>query len=248
MIINSSHNAKVKKLRALKTKKGRDEYNLFCIEGVNILKDLNADAEIEELYIKQSAYERLSYLEDNLKCKAELISDSIFDSVCDTKSPNGAIAVAKIPDYQEAEGDTIILLCGISDAGNMGTIFRTAAARGIKTALLYGDCVDVFSPKVIRAGMGAVFYVKSKKTNDEELNVLLKEYSLTGLDSNGESIYQYKRKPKMILAVGSEAHGLPPSIRNKCDDIVSLPMEGKIESLNAAISISVALYMLNKEY
>lgn len=244
MIINSTQNAKVKKLRALKTKKGRDEYGLFCVEGVNILKDLNSQVGIEELYIKETAYNKLSYLEKSLNCEATLINDSIFDSVCDTKSPNGAIAVARINRDEVIEGDTILLLCGISDAGNMGTIFRTAAAKGIKTILLYGDCVDIFSPKVVRASMGGVFYVKSQSIQTDKLDTLLRDYMLVGMDSKGQSVYNYKRAKKIILAVGSEARGLPQNIKQKCNDIISLPMEGNIESLNAAISISVALYML----
>lgn len=245
MIITSTHNAKIKMLRVLKTKKGRTEHGLFCIEGVNILKDLNSEMGIEELFIKESAYDRLSFLKEKLGCDMQIVNDKIFDSVCDTKTPNGAIATAKLPEKKIVEGNTIILLCGISDSGNMGTILRTAAARGISSALLYGDCVDVYSPKVIRAGMGAVFHVNATSISDNELEQLIsQDYTLIGLDSNGKSIYDYTRPNKIILAVGSEAHGLPHIIRDKCKDILSLPMEGNIESLNAAISISVALYIL----
>ncbi|MDD4316731.1 MAG: RNA methyltransferase [Clostridia bacterium] len=244
MTINSTQNAKVKMLRALKTKKGRETYGCFCIEGVNLLKDLPSGTKVKELFIRQSDYAGLAFLEERLGLSAELIADGIFDSVCDTINPSGAIAYAEIPEYNNVEGSTVCLLCGISDAGNMGTIFRTAAARGIKTLLLYGDCVDVFSPKVIRAGMGGTFSVNAVAVDDGRLDGLLEEYTLVGLDAGGTPIYDHKRKEKTIIAVGSEAHGLPANIKMRCAEILSLPMTGAVESLNAAVSISIAMYLL----
>ncbi len=244
MTITSTQNAKIKMLRALKTKKGRQQYGFFCIEGVNLLKDLPPNSGVTELFIRQSDYEKLMFIEKKLGLEAVLVADSVFDSVCDTVTPSGAIAYAAIPEYNEVEGNTVGLLCGIADSGNMGTIFRTAAARGIKTLLLYGDCVDVFSPKVIRAAMGGTFSVKAVHVDERKLDALLAEYTLVGLDAGGESIYQYKRENKLIIAVGSEAHGLPDSIRKRCAKILSLPMTEAVESLNAAVSMSIAMYML----
>ncbi len=244
MTITSTQNAKIKMLRSLKSKKGRQQHGFFCIEGVNLLKDLSYDCGIKELFIRQSDYEKLAYLEKKLGVDAELVADSVFDTVCDTMSPSGAIAYAEIPEYTEIEGDTVGLLCGISDGGNMGTIFRTAAARGIKTLLLYGDCVDIYSPKVIRAAMGGTFSVKAVEVDDNSLDALLERYTLVGLDSGGSSIYQYERKNKLIIAVGSEAHGLPQQIKERCADILSLPMTEAVESLNAAVSMSIAMYLL----
>lgn len=244
MVINSSQNAKVKRLKTLKTKKGREQYGLFCIEGKNILKDLPKEIKIKELFIRESDKEKLSFLEESLGIKAEILSNSIFDSICDTKTPNGALATAETVYNDRVEGGIVPLLCGISDAGNMGTIFRTAAARGIKTVLLYGDCVDIFSPKVVRASMSGIFYINIKKVNEKDIDDLLKEYALIGLDSDGQSIYKYEKKQKILLAVGSEAHGLPEEIKNKCNEVLSLPMSGNMESLNAAISMSIALYTI----
>lgn len=244
MIINSSQNNKVKRLKSLKTKKGREQYGLFCIEGVNILKDLPKSVPIKELFIKESDFERLSFLQNNLNIEAQILADNIFDSVCDTISPNGALATAEFLQNDKVDGDIIPLLCGISDAGNMGTIFRTAAAKGILTVLLYGDCVDIYSPKVVRASMGGIFHINIKKVNDKDIDNLLQDYLLLALDGNGKSIYEYKRVRKALLAVGNEAHGLPKEITNKCNDVLALPMSGNVESLNAAVSMSIALYML----
>ncbi|HHT83468.1 MAG: TrmH family RNA methyltransferase [Christensenellales bacterium] len=246
MTIISSQNAKLKKIKALRSKKGRDKYGAYIVEGVNILKDLSPkDAKIIELYLKQSQYQKLKFLEESLGVQAYIVADALFDAVSDTKTPSGALAVAQITESKEISGNTLIMLCGISDAGNMGTILRTAAARGVKTALIYGDCVDIYSPKVIRAAMGASFYVNAVKIDYKEIDNLLRSYDLLGLDACGKSIYDYERNnKKIIIAVGSEAHGLPQSVKERCAEILSLPMEGKIESLNAAVSISIALYML----
>lgn len=246
MIINSINNSKIKRINALKTKKGRKEYGQFCIEGVNILKDLNPNKiSIIELFISLSAYEKLKFLEEVLNRKATIVADAIFDRISDTKSPSGVLAIANlIVENESISGDTIVLLDNISDAGNMGTILRTAVARNVETVLLYGDCVDVFSPKVVRASMGGLFNINIKKVNSCQLDKLLNEFSLIGLDVQGESIYNFKRNEKLILAVGNEAHGLSADIKDKCHKFVCLPMSDKIESLNAAISISVALFMI----
>ncbi len=245
MLINSIHNPKIKNIRALKTKKGRKEFGQFFIEGVNIIKDINPNkVELIQLFIKQSAYEKLQFLEKKLNTVAIQVEDTVFNRLCDTKTPSGAFAVANIPKNKPISGDTIILLDNIADAGNMGTILRTATAKGVETVLLFGDCVDVFSPKVVRASMGGIFYINAQKIGTKELDLLIENYALVGLDSNGESIYQFAKDRKTILAVGNEAHGLSPNIKQRCNKIISLPMSNNIESLNAAISISIALFMI----
>ncbi|HHU42715.1 MAG: RNA methyltransferase [Bacillota bacterium] len=244
MVITSIQNPRIKILKALKTKKGRQKYSHFIIEGANILKDLPPHIDVVELYIKESSYSKLSFLEERLGLKAVILEDYIFDSVSDTKTPIGALAVSPILESREASGDTIVLLDNISDAGNLGTIIRTAAARGIDTILLYGNCANIHNPKTVRASMGGMFYVNLKKADDKDIDKLIdKGYTLIGLDMNGKSVYDYKRQDKIILIVGSEAHGLSQSLKEKCAKTLSIPIKN-VESLNAAISLSIALYLI----
>ena len=112
MTIISSQNAKLKKIKALRSKKGRDKYGAYIVEGVNILKDLSPkDAKIIELYLKQSQYQKLKFLEESLGVQAYIVADALFDAVSDTKTPSGALAVAQITESKEISGNTLIMLC-----------------------------------------------------------------------------------------------------------------------------------------
>jgi tRNA G18 (ribose-2'-O)-methylase SpoU len=92
--------------------------------------------------------------------------------------------------------------------------------------------------------MGGMFYVNLKKADDKDIDKLIdKGYTLIGLDMNGKSVYDYKRQDKIILIVGSEAHGLSQSLKEKCAKTLSIPIKN-VESLNAAISLSIALYLI----
>lgn len=249
MIITSKQNEKIKLVRSLiKDGKERKERALFTAEGVNILKDLDGSAGAKFLLIRESCEKELSYLGERLKCETYGVSDEIFNGLCDTVTPCGAVAVFDIPRVRKTEGDTIIMLCGIADPGNAGAILRTACAKGIDTAILYGEgCADVYSPKAVRASMGGIFRINVLSIDYDGLCGLKKNgYKLLSLDADGKNIYEYTCAGKKIIAVGSEAHGIPAEVKKLSDAILSIPMKGKMESLNAAVSASVALYLIEK--
>lgn len=245
MVITSTKNESLKLFRSLQTKKGRKESGLYSVEGVNILKSVPENFKAEMLFIRESDYEKLSFLEKTLNKEAALVSNKIFDSLCDTVTPIGAAACFGIPSEKPVSGDTVLLLCSLSDAGNVGTIIRTAAARGVNTILTYGDCADCYSPKAVRASMGGIFHTNIVKVNEKEIEELKKTYKLAALDMNGANINDFKKERKLIIAVGSEAHGLPQFIKETCDYILSIPMTDRMESLNAAVSASLALYLID---
>lgn len=243
MKITSTQNDRIKFVRSLKNKRERDAFGVFAVEGVNILRDVPADTHVRELFIKESEYEKLSFIKRSVGIEATIVADKIFDAMCDTVTPSGALAVVdKKPSLPV--GRTALLLCGVSDSGNVGTIIRTCVARGIDTVLLYGDCADPYSPKSVRATMGGIFHINIITILPGDLLALKDEYEVVSLDMNGEDIFSYKRKGKLIIAVGGEAHGIPQEIRELSDKILSIPMSGKIESLNAAVSAAVAMYQI----
>lgn len=245
MLITSSQNAKIKKLRSLfKDKKLRENDGVFVLEGVNLVKDIPSEIAVLELFIKESEYTKLAYLEDKFNLEAYVVLDGIFNSVADTVSPSGVIAVVKKPIEKKVSGDIILLLNGIADSGNLGTIFRTCAARGIKDVICM-DCCDAFSPKTIRASMGGIFYTNVCECSSDKVFNYLTGYDIISLDMNGESIYSYKRDGKIAIAVGSEAHGVAPNIIEQSKKIVCIPMEdGAVESLNAAVATGIAIYII----
>ena len=245
MMITSSQNEKIKNLRVLfKEKKAREEQNVFLAEGVNLVKDIPATYFVRDLFVKASKYDELSSLEDKFNLEAWVVDDRIFDALGDTVAPSGVIAVVeKPPVVTKVEGDTVFLLDGITDPGNLGTIIRTAAAKGIGYVVCM-DCTDAYSPKCVRAAMSGTFFVRIAECNEEEALRLVEGYDIAALDMGGTDIYDYRRGKKLALTVGSEAHGVRKSVRNKAKDILAIPMNGKIESLNAAISIGIAAYVI----
>lgn len=245
MLITSTANAKVKRLRSLyKDKQIRLEEGVFVCEGVNLIKDITSDIKVDELFIKESEYEKLSFLEKQFGMECFILPDGIFDTVADTVNPSGVIAVVKRPQIKPLSGDIILLLCGIADSGNLGTILRTASACGIDDVICE-DCADCYSPKVVRASMGGVFYENIIECKLSDIPSLVSGYDVITLDMGGLSIYSYKREGKIALAVGSEAHGVPLEIKNMSKQIICLPMRNdRMESLNAAVSVGIAMYMI----
>lgn len=247
MLITTSRNEKLKNLRALyKDKKLRSEQGVFIVEGVTIVKDIPPDAQVRQLFIKESKYSVLKNLEEKFSLEANVVADPIFDSAADTVTPSGVIAVVGRAAIRPVNGKIALLLDGVSDAGNIGTVIRSAAARGIDTIVSVNGA-DMFSPKSVRASMGGIFSVNCIECDTAEALRLLSEYDIVALDMGGKSIYGYKNPHKIALAVGSEAHGLGKEIRDCAKCALAIPMSGKIESLNAAVSISIAMFILNNQ-
>lgn len=241
MLITGTANERIKRLRALiRDKKTRYNLGEYVAEGTIITKDLPKEL-ISEIYIKESAV-GFSHLYDEEK--TVFVKDGIFDSVADTVTPSGVIAVLKIPEPKEVCGERTLLLCGLGDAGNVGTIIRTACAAGINTVVCV-NTADPFSPKAVRASMGGIVKVNVVQCSYDEAFDLLSEYDIVALDMDGICIYDYKKRGKIAIAVGNEAHGIPDIVREKSSAIVTIPMvKNGVESLNAAVSASIATYIL----
>lgn len=242
MVITSRANENIKKLKLLiKDKKCRYDAGEYVAEGVTIVKDIPSEL-ISRVFIREGDFDKLSYLAKGKPCYS--VKDDVFDSVADTKTPSGAIAVIKIPEKRAIEGNLALLLCGVSDAGNVGTIIRTACARGIDSVICV-NTADPYSPKAVRAAMGGTCKVNICQTDLQSALDMLDEYELIALDMGGICIYDYKQTGKTVLAVGNEAHGVPAEVLTKADKIVSIPMvENGVESLNAAVSAGIAMYLI----
>jgi len=242
MVIQSTSNKKIKKLRSLyRDRKNRYFYGEYVAEGTIICNDLPDDI-ITCVYVKESA---VSLSEKFDPEKTVFVKDEIFDAVADTKTPSGVIATVKMLESKPICGDMVILLCGLSDAGNVGTIIRTACARGVNTVIC-AETADPYSPKAVRASMGGITKVNIIQTDLERALLSLKDFKLAALDMDGICIYDYQKDGKIVLAVGNEAHGVPDIVRNSCDVKLSIPMQKNgVESLNAAVSASIAMYLIN---
>ncbi len=237
--ITSISNSKIQELKKLFASKA-DRYacGKFVAEGVNIVKDIPEQL-ILALFMTEETFCKHEKIAE--KCKnIYIISQKVMDSVSDTKSPSGVIAVCAMKSLV-TDSEKCVVLDNLQDPGNAGTIIRTAVACGVSTIYCYGDCVDLYSPKVVRSSMGGIFFVNVKKMQSKEnLNC-----ELFALDMAGENLFEIKNIPqKFALLVGNESRGVSKQMRESADKIISLPMSKNMESLNAGVSLSIALYQL----
>lgn len=247
MIITSSSNEKVKRLKALyKDKKLRLSNGVYVAEGENFVKDIPADGRVKALYIRENSYQKLSYLEEKFDIEALIIKDSVFNAIADTVTPSGVIAEVAVNKASEVKGDFVLVLDGVSDAGNLGAILRTACAVGIGEVICI-DTVDPYSPKAVRASMGGINKLNIVSIDTDNTLLLLRDYDIICLATGSKNIFEYKIKNKVALVIGNEAHGIQKKIIDASKAVLTIPMiDNSVESLNAAVSAGIAMYALIK--
>ena len=241
-IITSTQNQYVKQVRSLKDKKFRDKSGLFVVEGGNIFKDMPESVSVEYILATEDRLDEIQQLIFSTRTRVYVVSEGVMKALSDTVTPYGIVAVLKKPqvELKMPEGNAL-LLDGVSDPGNMGTIIRTAAARGFEDIYLL-DCVDVYSPKVVRATLGGLFKVRLKEVSEDEAITLLQNLNSAVLDFGGEDLTKADISSPILIVTGSEAHGVRDSVLNNSKRILTLPMTNGIESLNAAVATAVAMY------
>lgn len=230
--ITAISNSKIRHIRRLARERDyRYEHGEYLVEGINIVNDMPKSL-IKALYVSADNYDRYS----TFCADCAVVDDKVMAAISDTKSQQGVIAVAAMPKpASQTDGGACVVADNIADPGNLGTIIRTAAACGVGNIVLYGNVCDPYSPRAVRASMGGIFHVKF--TTQIPNNLYL-------LDMGGTNIYDSSLSlpHDFALAVGSEAHGISKELYEHAQGVLSLPMCDHIESLNAAISLSVALY------
>ncbi len=239
-IISSSSNETVKLIRSLGDKKARAKHSLFVVEGANLIKDMPKGF-LKELYVAKSKLDEYMPIAEKLGVEPTIVEDFVFSKLSDTVTPQGVLAVCPIPKTREIKGDVVMVLDGVTDAGNLGTIIRTAVSMGIEDFISI-NCADAYAPKVVRSTMGGVYYANVVPFSYAGACDALKEYKVAVLDMGGENVYNFKPEKKIALVVGSEAHGVSKEMREMANVVLAIPMySGKIESLNAAVSASIVM-------
>lgn len=254
--ITSSQNAVIKEVRSLKNRKDREEKGLFFIEGVRIVEEALAAGAAIRYTVMAESFEQGSDGHDasgkigSAGVKSYVVPDRLFDTLGDTRTPQGVLAVAEIkpPELREAcfADSLFVVLDSVRDPGNMGTIIRTADAAGFTGVIASGGCVDVYNPKVLRSTMGSVFHIPVYFYGDiVEIISLLKSKGVRVVASQlsgGYSIYQTDLTVPTALVIGSEAEGISKEAAAAADQLVKIPMPGRAESLNASIAAGVIMY------
>lgn len=252
--ITSRDNQVLKTIRSLHHKKGRAQTGLYFAEGVRLVNDAItfASDKVRLVIVSESYFSNNEFYItglDNSGKKIYITEDKIFADICDTETPQGIATVLEIPNEATPDFSSMgyaLILDGVAEPGNMGTIIRTAEAAGIDGIFLMKGCVDIYSPKVVRSAMGSVFRTKFFKADIDTLESLKAEgfkIAATAL-YNSKPIEDAVFDGKRAIVIGNEAHGVSDEILSKADISVRIDMCGKVESLNAAVAAGIAMYML----
>ncbi len=232
MYIESLNNSHVKEWLKLKTKKYRDQECLFLIEGEHLIEEAQ----------KKNCLKEIISQDPNLKADY-YVSPVIMKKICSQESSPSRMAVCfKIP--EQPLQNKILVLDGIQDPGNLGTIIRSAVAFAFDTIVLSNDTVDLYNEKVIRSSEGMLFHINIIRT---DLIPFLKQeqntYTIFGTDVHrGQAIRKLQMPPNFMLVIGNEGKGIKPEIKELCHQFINLPMTKNCESLNAAVAASILMY------
>ena len=245
MILTSKNNPLIKETATLKDKKGRKTHGLFLVEGKKMFSEcLTSGLEIERVFLAESYLEELP----SLRVETVRVSDDVFRFLSDEKTPQGVLCRVRIP-MREMVAPTgkCLLLDGVSDPGNVGTILRTANAAGYREVYLTEACADPYSPKSVRASMSGLFFTKLYFGTREEILSVLDGTPIVVADMEGENVFSFKAPEKFALVIGNEANGVSEETLKKASHTVKIPMRETQESLNAGVSAGILMYMLNRK-
>lgn len=251
-MITSTSNARIKNVVLLQKKaKEREEQGLFVVEGRKMFFEIVRDApeRVREVYASEEFLSEYADKIPNDIC-VETVSDAVMKVMTETLEPQGIIALVEIPVFPREllhkENSFWIALENLRDPGNLGTIIRTAEAAGATGVLLSKESVDIYNPKVTRSTMGAIFRVPHFYSKDfyGELAELKKEGAvLFAAHLQGKDYFDHQDySGKVILLIGNEANGLSDAVSELADRRIRIPMEGKVESLNAAVATALVSY------
>ena len=243
--------------RDLRRRKAREKHSLFVAEGLRSVEELlRSGVPIRGVLAAPQLSEapRGQILLDALgKSGIEIaeVSDKEFRSAAETESPQGVLGIAEVPRRSLDTLDIgpvcrIILLDGVQDPGNAGTIVRTAAALGATATIALPGSVDLWNAKVIRSSMGAQFVHPALHAGLEEVFAFLegKGIELWAADAGGDEVPKADAPSRLAIAVGNEGSGLSPAVRARARRTISLPIAAAVESLNVAVATGIILYEL----
>lgn len=259
--LSSNQNQNIKRVRKLKRKKYRDKFQEFILEGSQIIETaISMAGNIKEVYISKKVFnhDNIQKLIDKFDHDLDLylLEPELFAEISETVNSQGIIAIAGIKDCKLANliatERPLLLLAGLQDPGNAGTLIRSASAAGFAGVIALKGTVDLFNPKVIRASMGGIFdleLVKNLKLedfkqrfNDSTRRLILAEPTANNL------YYDFDFKESDILAIGNEARGISDKLTKLEHKSISIPIRGKIESLNAAMAGTILIFEMVRNF
>lgn len=254
-MITSSSNPRMKQIVQLNKKsKTRYEQRVFVVEGIKMCLEAPKD-QIQQMYVSESFLAEEENRRRIENYSYETVADSVFSHISDTKHPQGILCLVQMPEYELEDllgvRPHLLVLENIQDPGNLGTMIRAGEGAGLTGIVMDKTTVDIFNPKTIRSTMGSLFRVPFCVTEDLQRTVSeLRESGIVMYAAclDGENMYD---EPDYTLPcgflIGNEANGLSAEMAALADSQIRIPMEGRVESLNAAVASALLMYEASRQ-
>lgn len=251
-MITSANNAQVKQVMQLNRKsRERKKQDVFLVEGLKMFREAPRER-LVKTYVSESFFGDAKNGSILNGIDYEVVKDSVFSQMSDTLTPQGILTIVRQYHYSlEVLGKSdkmplLLVLEDLQDPGNVGTIFRTAEGAGVTGIIMTKNCVDIYNPKTIRSTMGSVYRVPFVCTDN--LYEVLGWFRENGIVTyaahlRGENFYDqedYRRGSAFFI--GNEGNGLTDELSGRADRWIRIPMEGKLESLNAGVASAILMY------
>lgn len=265
--IISKSNEKVKFIKSLNEKKFRQKHRCFYLEGIKVVKEiLNQEKAMDIMFIAfskdlllqhnggEEVFEILQTYGKEHSVELLAMDEKVFSSITDTVTPQGVLAVMRIPEYDlddliiQNQNNNILILDKIQDAGNIGTIIRSADAFNVPLIFCIMGTTDIYAPKVIRSTMGSIAKTTVVYISEEDIGILLYKLKENGYTISGTSpmadmyIEDLTFDTKYVFIMGNEANGISQKIESLCDNLIKIPMSKRTESLNVGVAAGILLY------
>jgi TrmH family RNA methyltransferase len=247
------HSPKLDAVRALRTKAGRREQGRFAAEGPTMFAEaLAAGREPEAVYATEAGLAALGPLAVRIADRLFVVPEKAMARLSDLDTPPGILAVHVAtlaePAALLADGAPAIVLAGIGDPGNAGTLLRTAEIFGIRAAFFVRDSVEPHNPKTVRATMGAIFRMALAQVEPDELVASARSarYTIVAATRDGTPLPEFRFPERALLAIGNERRGVVGSLPS-WDRAVAIPQAGAGESLNAAVAGGIIFYAFSQQ-
>lgn len=242
MIYESIDNTKIKEIKKLNQKKYRDKSNLFIVEGEHLVLEAYKRGILKQLILESGEV-------FNLDVETMYVSNNVLNYLSELDTPQKIMGVVEKQENKRKFGNKILLLDGIQDPGNLGTIIRSAVAFHIDTIILGNGTVDLYNSKVIRGSQGMIFHTNIIKLDLLDIIPSLKqnEYKIIGTKvTHGKSLKTIDKFEKFAIIMGNEGNGMSDTISELTDFNIYIDMNPDCESLNVGVATSIILYELDK--
>lgn len=244
--IDSTQNETIKKMRALKSRKGRQEYGQFLAEGEKCVEEALLSQCVVESVFMHGSDRRIEALAREQGVEVIQVSKPVIEAITSVQTPQNVAACVAVPPLVKPQDGLVVALECVSDPQNVGSIIRSADAAGAAGVVFGAGCADYLNPKAVRASMGSIFHLHLYET---DLAAYLHEFKKTGCvvagHLNGKP--EFPACAGMCLVIGNESRGVSEEIANISDSLYKIPIYGRAESLNASVAAGIMMYMAREK-